>query len=148
MRTGQGRPCENRFHQSMAQAGERAVWRQKGLMTLGRQTGHTGPRLCMCPAGRGAGTSRDQQGSGEPSVGPHSSPAWAALWISCPSLQNSCLVKTRQTRRQSLGQPNMGLFENPRSRCILRPAWRGYYRGLHPNMLAVTGSHGMQADGL
>lgn len=32
------------------------------------------------------------------SAGPRSTPGWAVLLISCPSFQNSCMLKMRQNR--------------------------------------------------
>lgn len=87
VRTGQGRPCERRFHQHVAQAGHGAVRRQKGRISTGGRLGPRGPDLCVCvPAWGGMCMARFQ-----PLSVPHSSPGWEALGLCCPS-QNSALL--------------------------------------------------------
>lgn len=92
---------------------------------MGRQAGP----CWASPAGREAGASRD----------PGSLRRWpvlalaAALWICCPSFQNSCSEQDRTRRHQSLHQSNTGLFVNLRSRGVLRR----FYRKLQPRALEV-----------
>lgn len=100
MRTGRGRPRASRFHECVAQAGHRAVRRQKGLVTAGRQAGPTGPH----------------QLGGEPGLaGPGAPRRWPVLALAaacglagCSSLESSC-SKRESGRRQSLEQSSTGL---------------------------------------